>query len=71
MNLRSLDRFTPFVAGLAIGVTASLLLVPDSGGNTRNHIRKVALRVGDGLKARAENLGRGAAGVPGEQTKTA
>ena len=32
MNLRKLERFTPFAAGLAIGVTATLLLVPEAGG---------------------------------------
>ena len=67
MNLRTLDRFTPFAAGLAIGVTATLLLVPEGGGNTRNHIRNAARRVGDGLQARAEKLGRGAAGIPTEE----
>ncbi len=67
MNLRNLDRFTPFAAGLAIGVTATLLLAPEAGGNTRNHIRNAARRVGDGLKARAEKLGRAAVGVPSEE----
>src|ERR1035438_2350661 len=67
MNLRKLDRFTPFAAGLAIGVTATLLLVPEGGGNTRNHIRNAARRVGDGLKAHAEKLGRGAVGIPSEE----
>jgi gas vesicle protein len=67
MNLRKLDRFTLFGAGLAIGVTATLLLVPKAGGNTRNHIRNAARRFGDGLKARAEKLGRGAAGIPTEE----
>ena len=67
MNLRKLDRFTLFGAGLAIGVTATLLLVPKAGGNTRNHIGNAARRVGDGLKARAEKLGRGAVGVPSEE----
>ena len=67
MNLRKLDRFTPFAAGLAIGVTATLLLVPEGGGNTRNHIRNAARRVGAGLKARAEKLGRGAVGLPSEE----
>jgi gas vesicle protein len=65
MNLRKLDRFTPFAAGLAIGVSATLLLVPEAGGNTRNHIRNAARRVG--LKARAEKLGRGAVGIPTEE----
>ena len=52
---------------MAIGVTATLLLVPEGGGNTRNHIRNAARRVGDGLKARAEKLGRGAVGIPTEE----
>ena len=67
MNLRNLDRFTPCAAGLPSGVTATLLLVPEAGGKTRNHIRDAARRVGDGLKARAEKLGRGAVGVPSEE----
>ena len=67
MNLRKLDRFTPFAAGLAIGVTAALLLVPDAGGNTRNHIRNAARRVGDGLKAGAEKLSRTAVGISTEE----
>src|ERR1039457_1997936 len=67
MNLRTLDRFTPFAAGLAIGVTATLLLVPEAGGNTRNHIRKAARRVGEGLIARAEKLSRGAVGISIEE----
>jgi gas vesicle protein len=67
MNLQKLDRFTPFAAGLALGVTATLLLAPEAGGNARNHIRKAARRVGDGLKASAEKLGRGAVGDPSEE----
>ena len=67
MNLRKLDRFTPFAAGLAIGVTATLLLVPEAGGNTQNHIRNAARRVGEGLKARAEKLSRGAVGISSEE----
>ena len=67
MNLRKLDRFTPFAAGLAIGVTATLLLVPDAGGNTRNHIRNAARRVGDGLKTRAEKLSRGQSVFPAKK----
>ena len=66
MKLRKLDHFTPFAAGLAIGVTATLLLAPEAGGNTRNHIRDAARRVGDGLKARAEKLGRRAVGASEE-----
>jgi hypothetical protein len=34
-KLRKLGHFTPFLAGLAIGVTASLLLAPEASGNTR------------------------------------
>ena len=58
MNLRNFDRFTPFAVGLAIGITATLLLAPESGGNTRNQLGNAARRVGNGLKARAEELGR-------------
>jgi len=67
MKLRNLDRFTPFAAGLAVGVTATLLFVPEAGGDTRNHIRNAARRVGDGLKAGVENLGHAAVGVPSEE----
>jgi gas vesicle protein len=67
MNLRKLDRFTPFAAGLAIGVTATLLLVPEAGGNTRNHIRNAARRVGDGPKTRAEKRSRGQFGISSEE----
>lgn len=67
MNLRNLDRFTPFVAGFALGVTATLLLAPEAGGNTRNHIRNAARRLGDGLKARAREPSPRAVGVPSEK----
>lgn len=67
MNLRNLYRFTPLVAGLAIGVTATLLLVPEAGRNTRNHIRNAARRIGEGLKARSREPSPGAVGVPGEK----
>jgi len=67
MNLRNLDRFTPFVGGLALGVTATLLLVPEASGNTRNHIRNAARRLGDGLKALAREPRPRAVGVPCEK----
>ena len=69
--MRQRDHFTPFLAGLAIGITASLLLAPETGGNTRNRIRDAVRRAGNGLKARAEQLGRAAAGVRGEQETAA
>lgn len=67
MNLRNLDRFTPFVAGLALGVTATLLLVPEASGNTRNNIWNAARRLGDGLKARGRDPSPRAVGVPSEK----
>jgi gas vesicle protein len=70
VKLRNLDRFTPFAAGLAVGVTATLLLVHEAGGSTRNHIRNAARRVGDGLKVRTKRFSRAAVGVSGEE-KTA
>ena len=39
--------------GLAIGITASLLLAHETGGSTRNRIRGAVRRAGDGLKRRA------------------
>ena len=54
------------MAGLAIEVTGTLLLAPEAGGRTRKHIWNAARRVGGGLKARAEKLGRGTVGVLSE-----
>ncbi len=71
MNLRRLGRFTPFAAGLAIGVTATLLLVPEAGGNTRNHIRNAARRIGDEFKTRAQEPSTEPVGVPDEKMTTA
>ena len=66
MNLGNLDRFTPFAVGLAMGVAVTLLLVPDAGGKTRNRIRNAARQVGDGLEARAKQLGSAVAGAPSD-----
>jgi gas vesicle protein len=57
------EHLAPFLAGLGLGVAASVLLAPEAGGKTRGRIRDIASRAGDGLKAGAEHLGDAAEDV--------
>jgi gas vesicle protein len=47
--MRNLDNMTTFLAGLGIGVAASMLLAPQSGPQTQKRIREFAGRAGDSL----------------------
>jgi gas vesicle protein len=49
--------FIPFLAGIGVGVVATVLLVPEAGRKTRNRIGDIAGRAADTLTARARNLG--------------
>lgn len=53
---KSNPSFIPFLAGLGVGVVATVLLVPQAGRKTRNRIGDIAGRAADALKARAGNL---------------
>jgi gas vesicle protein len=53
---KSNPSFIPFVAGLGVGVVATILLVPEAGRKTRNRIGDIAGRAADAMKARARNL---------------
>jgi gas vesicle protein len=54
--LRKTDHLAPFLAGVGIGVAASLLLAPQAGGDIRHRIQDIARRVGHGLKEGVEKL---------------
>jgi len=54
--LRKTDPFIPFLAGLGVGIAATIFLVPEAGSNTRNRIGEITGRAGDALKTRARNL---------------
>jgi gas vesicle protein len=70
-NLRKINHLAPFLVGFGLGITASLLLAPQAGRNTRNRIRDVTRVVGDGLEERAESLCDEAADVLSGRTMTA
>jgi gas vesicle protein len=61
--MHKIDHLAPFLAGLGLGVAASVLLAPEAGGKTRGRIRDIASRAGDGLKAGAEHVGDAAEDV--------
>jgi gas vesicle protein len=44
------------MAGIGVGVVATVLLIPEAGRKTRNRIGNIAGRAADALKARARNL---------------
>jgi len=54
--LRKNNPVIPFLAGLGVGVAATVLLVPEAGRKTRNRIGDIAGRAADALKARAQNV---------------
>jgi len=68
--LRKINPLAPFLIGFGLGITASVLLAPKAGRNTRNRIRGVTRVVGEGLKERAENLCDEAADVLSGRTMT-
>ena len=53
---KSNSSFTPFLAGLGVGIVATVLLVPEAGRKTRNRIGGIAGRAADALKTRTRNL---------------
>jgi gas vesicle protein len=55
--MRKSEYLAPFLAGLGLGVAASVLLAPEAGSKTRGRIRDIASRAGDAVKAGAEHLG--------------
>jgi gas vesicle protein len=55
-SLRKIEHIASFLAGLGIGVTASVLLAPEAGGKTRSRIRDIAGRANDVVRKRAKNL---------------
>jgi len=69
--LRQINHIVSFLAGFGLGVTASLLLAPQAGRNTRNRVRGVTRVVGDGLKERAEKLCDEAADALSKRAMTA
>jgi gas vesicle protein len=54
--LRKTDPFIPFLAGLGVGVAATIFLVPDAGSKARNRIGNIASRAADALKTRVRDL---------------
>lgn len=71
--MRTIDRIIPFLAGLGLGVTATVLFAPEAGNSTRRQIRDAARKVRDGLKVPAEALDHAAetAGKVEEHAKQA
>jgi gas vesicle protein len=59
-NMRKIDHFTPFLAGIGIGVAASVLFAPESGNKTQRRIRDIASGAGNAIKQRANSLGAAA-----------
>jgi gas vesicle protein len=55
--LLKFEHIASFWAGLGIGVAASVLLAPETGGKMRNRIRDIASRAGDVFRKRAQNVG--------------
>jgi gas vesicle protein len=53
---KSNSSFIPFLAGLGVGIVATVLLVPEAGRKTRNRIDGIAGRAADAWKARARKL---------------
>jgi gas vesicle protein len=55
-DLQKSDSFIPFLAGLGVGVAATLLLAPADGRKTRNRIGDIASSAAGALKGLVRNL---------------
>jgi hypothetical protein len=66
--LRKLDYLASFMAGVGIGVAASLLMSPNGGDNSPNRSRGTGRHLGDSQKEGAENPG--VSPKPGAERKT-
>jgi hypothetical protein len=55
--LRKLDYLASFMAGVGIGVAASIMMSPKGGGNTLNRSRSTDRPLGDSRKDDPENPG--------------
>jgi gas vesicle protein len=61
--MRNIESMTSFLAGLGIGVAASVLLAPKSGSETQTKLKEIANRAGDALNLKAKDIGAAASGA--------
>ncbi len=59
----NMNQVGSFLAGLGIGLAASMLLTPAAGEKTRGRIRDIANRAGNAFKDQAESLGDAAGDI--------
>lgn|ERR1035438_10156619 len=68
--MRNIENMTSFLAGLGVGVAASVLLAPKSGAETQTRIREIANRAGTALNTKAKDLTAAATGAVQDAKRT-